>query len=401
MFIYFLESNSVFEDLKPTEPKSADPISGADTVRLAETPQREDPGSSQTKGDVTERTDDAIMEVSSVETTEDEPTKAFNSQSQESRAPIPMEVDLSIPSSGASSTEQTPESSQAPITLVSNERKGLETKESAIEDLEKVNSRDTTEEVKGNEEIESAEEKKTSLLNSVSEDKALVSEPETVCAETSGNVDRLAEQETVSYVEKSTKEEIEECAETREIKKISVEENAQEQSKVLADSKDEMTQMEKGVSESKEDVESEKMEIDAISTDNTGNVKTIKTTTVVSPTLSSNPTTSTADTGAVPAQGVASVENKKPPLTVEQQTKKKELMDHCIHALEYCLRRFPQHHKSRYRLAYVYYFSPEHKVTQQFPCVTFHAIDWRMCTIASPEHKVTEQFAYVTFHGID
>ena len=329
-----------------------------------------------------------------METTEDEPSKALSSQSQESRAPIPMEVDLSIPSSGASSTEQTPESSQAPITLVSNERKGLETIETAIEDLGKENSGNVSEEVEGEEEIESSEQKKTSLLNSVSGDKALVSEPcktETVCAETSGNVDRLAEQETVSYVEKSTKEE----------KEISVEENAQEQNKVLAESKDEMTQMEKGVSESKEDVESEKMEIDAVSTDNTGNVKTIKTTTVVSPTLSSNPTTSTADTGAMPAQGVASVENKKPPLTVEQQTKKKELMDHCIHALEYCLRRFPQHHKSRYRLAYVYYYSPEHKVTQQFPCVTFHAIDWRMCTIASPEHKVTEQFADVTFHGID
>ena len=49
-------------------------------------------------------------------------------------------------------------------------------------------------------------------------------------------------------------------------------------------------------------------------------------------------------------------------LTPEQKKNKADLLDCCIKALEYCLRRFPQHHKSRYRLAYIYFYSDTHKV---------------------------------------
>ncbi|KAJ7387338.1 hypothetical protein OS493_004326 [Desmophyllum pertusum] len=110
------------------------------------------------------------------------------------------------------------------------------------------------------------------------------------------------------------------------------------------------------------------METEGVSADTTGNVEKVETANVVSPTPSSDVTdvtavTTAADTVVVTAQSVAAVESIRPPLTAEQQAKKKELMDRCNHALEYCLRRFPQHHKSRYRLAYVYYYSPEHKET--------------------------------------
>lgn len=50
------------------------------------------------------------------------------------------------------------------------------------------------------------------------------------------------------------------------------------------------------------------------------------------------------------------------PLTTEQIKQQKELLDRCIRALEYCLRRFSQHHKSRYRLTCIYFYSEAHKV---------------------------------------
>lgn len=60
---------------------------------------------------------------------------------------------------------------------------------------------------------------------------------------------------------------------------------------------------------------------------------------------------------------VPSIVKEKKPLTDEQKAAQRELIDVCIHGLEHCLLRFPQHHKSRYRLAYVYYVSPYHKVS--------------------------------------
>lgn len=50
------------------------------------------------------------------------------------------------------------------------------------------------------------------------------------------------------------------------------------------------------------------------------------------------------------------------PLTDEQKQTHRELIDVCIQGLDHCLQRFPQHHKSRYRLAYINLFSPYNKV---------------------------------------
>ena len=43
----------------------------------------------------------------------------------------------------------------------------------------------------------------------------------------------------------------------------------------------------------------------------------------------------------------------------------KELLDLCLKGLSLCLKRFPQHFKSLYRLAYVYYHSKDHRVSQK------------------------------------
>ena len=43
----------------------------------------------------------------------------------------------------------------------------------------------------------------------------------------------------------------------------------------------------------------------------------------------------------------------------------KELLDLCLKGLSLCLKRFPQHFKSLYRMAYVYYHSKDHRVRQK------------------------------------
>ena len=43
----------------------------------------------------------------------------------------------------------------------------------------------------------------------------------------------------------------------------------------------------------------------------------------------------------------------------------KELLDLCLKGLSLCLKRFPQHFKSLYRMAYVYYHSKDHRVSQK------------------------------------
>ena len=60
---------------------------------------------------------------------------------------------------------------------------------------------------------------------------------------------------------------------------------------------------------------------------------------------------------AVPSPGGRSAS-----LTAEQKSQREELLDRCLHALEYCLRRFAQHHKCRYRLAFIHFHSQVHKV---------------------------------------
>ena len=48
------------------------------------------------------------------------------------------------------------------------------------------------------------------------------------------------------------------------------------------------------------------------------------------------------------------------------QVGEKQLLDLCLKGLSLCLKRFPQHFKSLYRMAYVYYHSKDHRVSQKF-----------------------------------
>ena len=359
-------SSSVFEDPKHEEPKPAEPNVGTNSVSISERPQKEELNSSLPKVDNLEEKKDNVMEVSSVESTEDLTSKEYSSNSQSS-IPVPMEVDLLIPSSGVSSSEQTPNSSQPPTaTPTSHNREELETKLNALESSEKEKCENVGEEVKEKDEAESAEQTETSMLNVHSDPADEPCVKEKVLDETTENVVKFADQETVLLAETSPKDE--EKSKNSDLVKSAAEENLQAETKVLDGKEAEIIVEKKSVEDDKNDreAEPEKMEIDAVSTDNAEVVKMDETTKANSTTPTSEAVSSTADIVAVPAQSSSAVEPKRPPLTEEQQAKKKELMDRCIRALEYCLRRFPQHHKSRYRLAYVFYYSPEHKVTQQF-----------------------------------
>jgi len=121
-----------------------------------------------------------------------------------------------------------------------------------------------------------------------------------------------------------------------------------------------------------------------------GDVDMVEASKIVSPTPTRDPVATSPNTMVDSTQGGTTMESERAPLTAEQQAKKKELMDRCNHALEYCLRRFPQHHKSRYRLAYVYYYSPEHKVTQSSLCDDKSRYRLAYVSYYSPEHKVTQ-----------
>ena len=56
---------------------------------------------------------------------------------------------------------------------------------------------------------------------------------------------------------------------------------------------------------------------------------------------------------------------RKKPLNIEQRLRQGELIDCCLKALAYCLRRFPQHFKSQYRLAYIFFKSELNRVSLQ------------------------------------
>lgn len=316
--------SNVFEDSKHGDTKASKSVSGADTVTLSEPTHKEDLSSSNAKSDVTE-----TIKYGAAETTE--------SSKSSSPAPIPMEVEMSVPSNDVSSVEQTPDSSQAPSALVS-EVKGLGTYQAAIDDSKKNTAEEKCKENK---------EAKSSEPNELSENKFSKPSKE---ENSNANVSKL--EETTLFQEEIEK------SKTPEVEKRASDEKPHETTEVLVDSTDtEMATEEKDFKEQK-DTKSDKMEIDAVSTATTENIKAGESTETPS-----NPATSTADSESSPAQCPQTVRNKPPPLTAEQQAKKKELMDRCIYALGYCLRRFPQHHKSRYRLAYVYYYSPEHKET--------------------------------------
>ena len=315
--------SNVFEDSKHGDTKASKSVSGADTVTLSEPTHKEDLSSSNAKSDVTE-----TIKYGAAETTE--------SSKPSSPAPIPMEVEMSVPSNDVSSVEQTPDSSQAPSALVS-EVKGLGTYQAATDDAKKNTAEEKCKENK---------EAKSSEPNELSENK--FSKPS---KEENSNANVIKLEETTLFQEETEK------SKTPEVEKLASDEKPHETTEVLVDGTDtEMATEEKDFKE-EVDTKSDKMEIDAVSTATTENIKAGESTETPS-----NPATSTADSESSPAQCPQAVRNKPPPLTAEQQAKKKELMDRCIYALGYCLRRFPQHHKSRYRLAYVYYYSPEHKV---------------------------------------
>ena len=371
VFIFaFLESlsNSVFEDPKQEEPKLSEAISGADSVSLPESRQTESPNLSQTGGDVTEESKGIAMEVSSMETPIEVTTETtLSSQSDQCSAAVPMEVDLSVPSSGFTSAEQTPDSSQAASVLSTNESEVLETSQ-LPENLKKDKSEISGQDFKDNEQMGISKDTKPSLLSSdVVGDHVSVEagKSEEGSQETSLEFDKLAAQETVLYLEKPPSED-QETEKLRSPKhdKSSAEEKVEEGTKSSADFEDTKTETEKNSALNENlanDAKPEKMDTD----ENVGMVEAPK---VVSPTPLGEPVKTSPNTAVDSTQGGVAVEKTPAPLTAEQQAKKKELMDRCNHALEYCLRRFPQHHKSRYRLAYVYYYSPEHKVTQPSLC---------------------------------
>ncbi|XP_078360870.1 calcineurin-binding protein cabin-1-like isoform X1 [Oculina patagonica] len=360
-------SNSVFEDPQQGEQKSSEAISVAESVSLPEPRQTEDLNLSQTEGNVPEEPKNTTMEVSSVGTAEDLTSKASYSQSDQSSAAVPMEVDLSAPSSGFTSAEQTPDSSQAPLTLGPSDSESLETSQS-VKNLEEDKSENSAQGVKEKEEIAISEDNRPVLKSNAVDHRVTVDpckKEEEVFMETSMEVDKLAAQETILYVEKPPSEETGKL-QSPEVDKSSSEDKIQEGSKPSTDVEDtDMTTDEKKSSDEKTEMDAkpEKMETDEATADVTSNVEMVEAEKGVTTTHSSGPLTSTADSVTVSAQDGIAEQSKRAPLTAEQQAKKKELMDRCNHALEYCLRRFPQHHKSRYRLAYVYYYSPEHKET--------------------------------------
>lgn len=55
-------------------------------------------------------------------------------------------------------------------------------------------------------------------------------------------------------------------------------------------------------------------------------------------------------------------EEKETRPRLEGEALRKDLIEKCMAALHLCLSRFPTHYKSTYRLAFVYFYSPYHKV---------------------------------------
>lgn len=278
-----------------------------------------------------------------------------------------MEVDLSAVPSSFTTAEETADSSQTPSVVSSNEqREGLETKRSdqCAQGKEEMESSENTElSSKGSDAI--SDGKTCKLFNALEG-----------LGEMGMEVEHCGEQETVTCSENKPKEEEENVKSPEKLVEISDDQNKQEADKSIVNFEDkEITTGKERISNETTEVDTkpEKMETDDIPTHGAENVKMTENTSAllsaspgdpVTPTPPDADMTPTTDSAAVSASNVTPMENTKAPLTEEQQAKKRELMDLCILALEYCLRRFPQHHKSRYRLAYVYYYSSEHKDTR-------------------------------------
>lgn len=356
-------SSSVFEDTKQSEPKSSEASGVANSVISPEPRQGEDFNPPQAEGNIAEEHKIATREVSAAEV----PTVSTNkveagSQSEQSLDPTPMEVDLSNEPSRFTPAEET---TDRPLFQAS----------------EKNDSKYADQCAKGEEEMESSKDTELSLVGSdVIGDGKTIEElnAEEGVGETGMEVEHVGEQESVTCLENKLKDQEENVKSLDKLEESSADQETQEAVESTLNFEDTEIKTDKDIM-SNEDTEvnskPEKMETEDIPTHGTENVEMTENTSAILSTSPDEPVTETppavsvtptTDPAGVSASSVTPMENTKPPLTEEQQAKKRELMDLCIRALEYCLRRFSQHHKSRYRLAYVYYYSSEHKVTQSF-----------------------------------
>ena len=332
-------SNNVFEDSKSEEPKPTETNIGSNTTCTTET----QPGDGLNNID----TKDHCLEMASVETAKDLTKEEVSSQNGESLGAVVTDVVMDgqhcVPSSDASPMKQEPDNSKTPPVPLSDEGEGLVTKQAptSIELSKKGESDPCGEEDKEKHKMDCSMESKLPMVTENADSESVCDVNEKILDKTEAKVmlceDKLPKDNELEETKILTgnKE-----GETTAEEKLATD----EEMTIISEPEPQKTEMDVAFSESEEIVESN----ETIGVEST---ITRVTTTV-----------STADNVAALTRSPPLEETEKPPLTTEQKAKKKELMDQCIHALEYCLRRFPQHHKSRYRLAYVYYYSPEHKV---------------------------------------
>lgn len=332
-------SNSVFEDSKSEEPKPMGSNTGSNTTSTTET----QPGDGLNNAD----TKDHCLEMASTEITEDLIKEEVSSLNGESLGAVLTDVVMDgehcVHSSEASPIKHEPDNSKTPAVPLRDEGEGSVTKQTEIstELSEKGESDSCSEEDKEKRKMDCSTESKLPTVTQNADSESLCDENERILDKT--------EAKAILCEDKLPKD------------------NELEETKVLTGSKESETTAEEKPATDEEmtfisETEPQKTEMDVAFSENEEIVEKNETIGVES-TITTGPTTaSAADNVAVLTQSPPLEETEKPPLTAEQKAKKKELMDQCIYALEYCLRRFPQHHKSRYRLAYVYYYSPEHKV---------------------------------------
>ena len=328
-------SNNVFEDSKSEEPKSA----GSNTTCTTET----QPGDGLNNAD----TKDHCLEMASAETTKDLITEEVSSQNGESLEAVLTDVVMDGEhcehSSEASPIKHEPDNSKTLAVPLRDEIEGLVTKQTVIstELSEKGESDSYGEEDKEERKMDCSTESKLPMVTKSADSESLCDENERILDKT--------EAKAILCEDKLPKD------------------NELEETKILTGSKEGETTAEEKPATDEEmttisETEPKKTEMDVAFSENEEIVEKNETIGVESTIAAGTTTASAADNVALLTQSPLLEVTEKPPLTAEQKAKKKELMDQCIYALEYCLRRFPQHHKSRYRLAYVFYYSPEHKV---------------------------------------
>lgn len=352
-------SNNVFEDSKSEEPKSA----GSNTTCTTET----QPGDGLNNAD----TKDHCLEMASAETTKELITEEVSSQNGESLEAVLTDVVMDGEhcehSSEGSPIKHEPDNSKALAVPLRDEIEGLVTKETVIstELSEKGESDSYGEEDKEERKMDCSTESKLPMVTKSADSESLCDENERILDKT--------EAKAILCEDKLPKD------------------NELEETKILTGSKEgETTAEEKPATDDEmttiSETEPKKTEMDVAFSENEEIVEKNETIGVES-TIAAGTTTASAAV-AVLTQSPPLKVTEKPPLTAEQKAKKKELMDQCIYALEYCLRRFPQHHKSRYRLAYVFYYSPEHKETSACRDLLLGSNTRRLKTFSFPHQGV-------------